>query len=233
MSSLRSAVVTLSVVLGLAGSALAQTEVGNPKATPVEFVGSADVCGGPAGSRLVQAAWLGGIGLPDQGGKLNNDPTAAKNLRQGLLLSKNGSTGNCSAAVARITGTRRSYTVNKLGFDYRNGSHCGAGAPRFNVTTTDGRTFFVGCAHGTHTPSAQDPSEWTTVVFDDAADFFPADGGAPFDLLTNEVRKISIVYDEGTDTAVAGDASGIGLAIIDNIVINTELITSPAPSVGR
>ena len=45
-------------------------------------------------------------------------------------------------------------TLTQLGFDYRNDSWCGAGAPRFNVYTTAGTYFFFGCRYGVHTPVA-------------------------------------------------------------------------------
>ena len=40
-------------------------------AVPFEFVGAAGDCGNgyAAGSRIVTAAWLGGMGLPDNGGQ--------------------------------------------------------------------------------------------------------------------------------------------------------------------
>ena len=42
------------------------------QAKPFVFVGSAADCGGTAGSNIVTAAWLRGMGLPDDGG--NNAP---------------------------------------------------------------------------------------------------------------------------------------------------------------
>src|SRR4051812_4619263 len=84
------------------------------RAVPEVFVGQAGDCGAgtAAGSRIVTSAWLGGMGLPDNGG-LNtsvadvllgnpnrNDP------HRGLLLSKNGPTADCSAAGATIQGVR-------------------------------------------------------------------------------------------------------------------------------
>ena len=125
------------------------------RARPFAFVGRAGDCGDdyPAGARIVTSAWLGGMGLPDDGGP-NVGPNPANNPskndpHRGLLLSKNGTTADCSAAGATITRVQ-GMTVTPtfaLGFDYRNGGHCGAGAPRFNVNTDMG-FFFVGCASG-------------------------------------------------------------------------------------
>src|SRR5256885_1635358 len=91
----------------------------------------------PPGSRIVTAAWLNGMGLPDNDGA-NNNTTAEQrgDRRSGLLLSKNGLTTDCSSAGAEIKGVR-DMTVTatfELGFDYRNGGHCSGGSPRFNVT---------------------------------------------------------------------------------------------------
>jgi len=204
-------------------------------AMPAEFVGRAGDCGMgyPAGANIVQAQWLRGIGLPDNGGR-NSNPDAPtdnpnkRNPRFGLLLSKNGPTPDCSSAGARITGTGRPFTIRRLGFDYRNGSHCGAGAPRFNVITTDELLYFVGCSHGVHTPAPQDPTEWTRVRFR-AEDFFPASPlSPPFELGVTEVRRLEIVNDEGTDTPIMEAPSGVGLIVLDNIVLNGRRITDPS-----
>ncbi len=41
----------------------------------------------------------------------------------------------------------------------------------------------------------------------------------------SKIVSISILYDEGTDTAT-NDSHGVGLAVIDNIFINGQVITS-------
>jgi hypothetical protein len=200
------------------------------EAVPFEYVGKAGDCGTgyAAASRIVTAAWLKGMGLPDNGGMNSNpsDPTDNPNKKDrhsGLLLSKNGPTPDCSAAGASIKGVK-GMTVSatfEVGFDYRNGGHCGAGAPRFNVTTRDGVFSFVGgCANGTPSAAPQDPSEWTRVRINvtSASQAFP-----PL-AVGSEIDSISIIFDEGTDTA-NNDSQGVGLAVVDNIFINGELIT--------
>jgi len=191
-----------------------------PRAVPFVFVGAPGDCGPLPGSNIVTSAWLPGMGLPDNGGP--NTATNAADRRFGLLLSKNGLTSDCSAAGAVITNPPR--TVSELSFDFRKGGHCGAGAPRFNVTSKAGFTYFFGCAHGVHTPSAQDP-QWEHVVFT-PADASPASATAPPFTSATRVASIEIIYDEGTDTSSTEDPNGIGLAVLDNISINTRVIRS-------
>jgi hypothetical protein len=199
---------------------------GRLNAVPFVFVGGADECGGVAGTPIVTAAWLGGMGLPDNGG-----PNAVTNQsdRLGLLLSKNGPTPDCSASGARITGVRGTEVslTFTLGFDYRNGGHCGAGAPRFNVTVKNAVTktetshFVGGCANSPSLAAEQDPAQWSRVRFMAAQQFPPIPPGS-------KVQSISILYDEGTDTPSTNtqsqEPSGVGLAVIDNIYINGQVI---------
>jgi len=187
-----------------------------PQAEPFVFVGTAAGCSGPAGSNIVTSAWLTGMGLPDDGKTLNPD---ARDPHLGLLLSKNGPTANCSSAGATITGVE-GMAVTELGFDYRFGSHCGAGSPRFNLITSDDVLHFVGgCANGTKIPSPQDPTEWGRVRFTAATQFVPA-------LKTGaKIKSLSILVDEGTDSTSIEDVFGIGLSVVDNIDVNGTLIT--------
>lgn len=207
-------VATVVLLSGFAASASAQT----PKyiATPWTFVGTALDCG-TAGSKIVTAAWLAGAGLPDNG---TANPDGSRDPHNGLLLSKNGPTPNCAAAGATIDGWTAGDTVHTLGFDYRNGGHCGAGAPRFNVTDMAEHVYFFGCAGGTHTASPQDPAEWERVTFTDGAQGFPPE----FVFGVTPVKSIEIVLDEGTDSPSTGDPGGVGLAVLDNIRINNTVI---------
>jgi hypothetical protein len=201
---------------------------------PREFVGRANECfpGSPAGSHFVTAQWMRGMGLPDNGQPNVNpaDPrnNPAKNDPHfGLLLSKNGSTEDCSASGARITGTPARFTIVELGYDYRNGSHCGAGSPRFNAITPDGLIYFIGCAHGTKTPAPQAPTEWTRIRFR-SEDVFPQFvTNPPFEFGVTEVARLTIVNDEGTDTPSAEQPSGVGLIVLDNFLLNGHTLTRP------
>jgi len=197
------------------------------QARPFVFVDPTNAsCGTQPGADIVTAAWLGGMGLADDGVTPTPPPMGARrDPHLGLLLNKNGPTPNCSAAGATIEGFKSGTPISELGFDYRDGGHCGNGAPRFNITSTAGFTYFVGCFFGTHTPAPQDP-QWVRVRFG-AADVFPADPSAPpFVFGTTAVRAIDIIFDEGTDTPSASDPTGVGLAVLDNIDINARLITS-------
>jgi hypothetical protein len=189
--------------------------------TPFTFVGSATDCApSPAGSNIVTSAWLTGLGLPDDGSS-NTTPT---NLdpHNGLLLSKNGLTSDCSAAGATITKVK-GITLTELGFDVRNGSHCSGGAPRFNVVDSSNVLHFAGsCTNGVVTPAPQDPTAWSRARFAPAG-FFPA--LAP----GTTIKSISIIFDEGTDTA-----GGMpGLAVIDNIDINGVLVPAGPSNNGN
>jgi hypothetical protein len=231
------------IAVGLACFAMSQVpalagddkEKDNSKleAVPFVFVGNAGDCGTgyPAASRIVTSDWLTGMGLPDNGGANTTAADLATNPNKkdphtGLLLSKNGPTADCSSAGATIKGVK-GIPVNAafaLGFDYRNGGHCGAGAPRFNVVTTDGVFHFVGgCANGIPTPASQDPLQWSQVRFVTAN---PAQSFPPI-LPGSAIKSIDLIFDEGTDTA-NNDTEGVGLAVVDNIFINGQLITSGA-----
>jgi len=196
------------------------------RAVPFVFVGAPGDCGPLPGSNIVTSAWLPGMGLPD-----NGDPNTAANAgdrRFGLLLNKNGLTTDCSASGAEIKGFRRLTAPITLGFDYRNGGHCGAGAPRFNVvarpaTGPDTFHFVGGCSNDTPTPAPQDPLQWTRVRFNTSnpAQSFPV---IP---VGSKIVSIDVIFDEGTDsTSVPDDARGVGLAVVDNIDINGRFIRS-------
>ena len=219
--------VTVAALVGLLpGSAVADDD-NKVQAVPFTFVGTAAECTpSPAGSKIVTAAWLRGLGLPDNGGP---NATTPNDPHTGLLLSKNGPTADCSSSGARITGVK-GMTVDAaftLGFEYRSGGHCGAGAPRFNVVAKLGSAaetfhFVGGCSNdSTPIPSPQDPGQWTRVMFQ------TSNPGESFPIIPvgSKIVSISILYDEGTDTA-NNDTQGVGLAVIDNIYINGQIITS-------
>jgi hypothetical protein len=94
------------------------------------------------------AAWKADEGLPDSAG----------NKDQALYFQKKTSTATFAAGVAVFKGVVGLPTsaVDPLGFYYRVGTHCGAGAPRFNLRfqpqgTTDPddrQTLFFGCNSG-------------------------------------------------------------------------------------
>ncbi len=226
-------VVVAVVAIAVPMTVLAHGGSNNRKlsAEPWIFVGSAAQCGGTAGSRIVTSAWLGGMGLPDNGGDtaLNGAAATRRDAHRGLLLSKNGPTPNCSSAGAEIKGVKGMVVDADfaLGFDYRDGGHCGAGAPRFNVSydppTGPDASIFVGCANAPKVDAPQDPAEWTrtrSILVTCGVECFPT--AVP---LNSRIKSIDIVFDEGTDTA-NNDTEGVGLAVIDNIYIDGKFIRS-------
>jgi hypothetical protein len=234
----------LVLISGIASIAIAARadDEDRLRAEPEVFVGAAGDCGpGYApGSNIVTSAWLRGMGLPDgSDAQLNTtlldtlNPRGAssrKDPHSGLLLNKNGPTADCSSAGANIRGVRGikvgplPNAVFVLGFDYRNGTHCGAGSPRFNVVARNGsnpRTFhFVGgCASGVATPAPQDPTEWTRVRFANSS----ATASPPIPPGSN-IESIELIVDEGTDAVSLEDPRGVGLSVVDNIFVNGEFI---------
>lgn len=203
---------------------------GQLRADPFVFVGAPGDCGPDAGSNIVTSAWLAGMGLPDNGGDgaLNSAPSTRRDPHLGLLLSKNGLTTDCSSAGARIRGVEGMLVTatTTLGYDYRGGGHCGAGAPRFNLTVqppTGPQTshFIGGCANGTNTPAPQDAQWWrhrSTLSN-------PGQASPPV-LPGSRIRSLTLLFDEGTDTANAEDPNGVGLAVVDNIFVDGQYIRS-------
>jgi hypothetical protein len=131
-----------------------------------------------------------------------------------LELVKLEPTSEPSAAGALIEGVA-GITLHELGFDSFDPGHCGAGAPRFNVTLTDGSLYFFGCVYGDHT-NAPLPF-FTRVRFTDADAAPQYVGQPPWPGFGHAVvREMQIVFDEGTD-------AGPGWALLTAIDINGEI----------
>jgi hypothetical protein len=145
----------------------------------------------PEETGIITAAWMPGTGLPDAG---DSD--------HGLVLEKNGPTTANAAAVAVIRGGEGPFVA--LAFEVA--GYCGAGAPRFNVTTADGVMHFVGCCYGEHVLNEATGFEHVRFTGEDAYPPIPA--GAI-------VTRISIVFDEQ------------GQTVLDDIAINGEIIGKP------
>jgi hypothetical protein len=184
----------------------------------------------PFQTKLVSSEWVVGAGCPTGATAVDffgtpttvtdpacptGDPGDSKN--KGLVLIKTGpSVANFASADAFITGIPSSgITLTELGYDIRIGSHCGAGAPRFNVQDSTGTIHFVGC--NSPAPSSITPGtgwerrRWDATAL--AAAFPPI-------LSTTVVNSITIIFDEGTDTP----PGLLGGAVLDNIDINTTLL---------
>ena len=180
----------------------------------------------PGHLNVVAAEWKGGIGCTsaDPCGSAVGDPH--DNFGVGLLLAKTGTTAQFASAGVTLTGTK-GITLTELGYDLRKpgvsiadprGSHCGAGAPRFNITTNDGVNHFVGCA--SPPPTTQDPTVglgWIRLRW-----LAPLTTAFPPVLPAETIVGISIVFDEGSDTG----PDNFGLAVLDNIDVNGQLIGS-------
>jgi hypothetical protein len=186
----------------------------------------------PGKTYLVQAAWLHGIGCPTNartvvinaaGTAIEEGPRttdtacpvgqsdASDSRVEGLLLAKTGPQANFANATARVVGVKNQL-ITELGWDIRkwgpgsifgaSGSHCGGGAPRWNVQT-DAGFLFIGC-NSPVPPSIQFPGEaWIRMTW-----VFP---------VPVQVQSLAIVFDEGTDL---GGPDFFGAAILDNININ-------------
>src|SRR5437867_522785 len=172
----------------------------------------------PTKTNRVAAAWVKGLGETDASGPNNF----------AVLLSKSTDTAVNACSGVVITGAEGivlNSITSVLGFDIRDGSHCGAGAPRFNVVTMDGVLHFLGCqAATTVTTSDGGPAVepgWTRkkLTPSDLNQAYPAipTGGIS---ASNTVSSIAIVFDEGTD-------QGVGFAILDNININGVFLGRP------
>ena len=150
------------------------------------------------------AYWKNGIGEADSNGNGNSN--------FGLELEKNCSVTVNASAGAVLNGISGTVIAPgpSLGYDPKDTSPCGAGAPRFNVQQTDGTFHFVGgCANGTKTPAST--AGWTTVTFDPnnpAQAFPPLTPGVP-------VASVVLIVDEP------------GQYTLDNIQVNGLVAGKP------
>jgi len=182
----------------------------------------------PNNLNLAKSTWLSGTGCAPTGGTdplctSGNDPKDKKN--EGLFLAKTGSTGNVVAAGARINGVKGT-GLTVLGYDLRKpvdnfdprGSHCGAGAPRFNIVIA-GATYFIGC-------NSPQPAftvlglGWIRLRWGGATGVKAFNQlGILTDITGMPVDAIQIIFDEGQDTG----PDNFGAAILDNITINDQV----------
>lgn len=146
------------------------------------------------------AAWMPHQGIVDAGKSYH-----------ALYFQKDELTSDQGYAAARIKPyTDKDVTeLTELGFDYKNGGHCTANAPRF-VVNVDGTDYSLGCANGVAAVSTDDPN-WTRVRF--ATTEFSA-AGIP---TTGTIDSLKLVFDEGTDL-------GTGNVYLDNVDVSGLLI---------
>jgi hypothetical protein len=161
-------------------------------------------------------AWVKGIGLF----------AADDAFAYGFLMHKLCSTATNAAGFGLISGVGGQTLVGAeaLGFDFKNQNggfiaHCSAGAPRFNVTMSDGSFHFIGgCGSGTQTPDVP-ATGWTRVRFDpqNASQAFPV-------VPTNAtISSIALVFDEGSEI----DPNGSPEIVLDNVFVNGRFASRP------
>lgn len=159
----------------------------------------------PGNTGIVSAAWVTHQGMPDSGGS-----------DHALYLAKMGPTATNAAGGASIDGVKGIH-LTEIGWDVRGDGHCGAGAPRFNVATTDNVTHFIGCISPAPITTVavvdNEGRAWSRLRYDPATAFPPIAS-------TATVKSIDIVFDEGTN-------DGNGFVYIDNIDINGNVMGKP------
>ena len=166
------------------------------------------------------AAWKAQVGLTDTIGGKN----------QALYFQKMTATTAFAAGVATFQGIEGTPTNVLTGLEFwiatSDGSHCGAGAPRFNVRvkpTAGGpsQTFFFGCAAMAPGATQTAPSG---KIYQQRTVAAPALTVLPAGTITS----LSIVFDEGDDV-------GSGFAYLDNITVTingTPMIWTSASDNG-
>ena len=174
----------------------------------------------PARGCDASAAWIRGIGM------LFAPPGQSDKFAHGFLMHKLCATEFNAASFGLISGVSGEFlnTPGALGFDFKDVNagfmaHCGAGAPRFNASMTDGFHFIGGCGNGTFTPSPRGTG-WTQVRFDPQSGtqaFPPVDPSAT-------ILSLNLVFDEGGDS---GDFDGSPEIVLDNIVVNGRMVVGP------
>jgi hypothetical protein len=202
----------------------------------------------PGKTGLVASSWRNGIGCPTTATTFVDDPTTLDfdpqptpfadpgcptgdpqdaDSHQGLMLVKTGPTANVASAGADINGVKGT-VLTELGYDIRkpgpegaagpSGSHCGAGAPRFNVIIA-GATFFIGCNSPPGVVTALSPG-WLRLRWGGATPLLAFGPSGLTDITGMAVDAIRIVFDEAQDVA----PDFFGLAVLDNIDVNGTLV---------
>jgi len=185
----------------------------------------------PERTQLVQSAWLTGIGCPDSDPACSTADTQ-DSRNEGLLLVKTGPTSTFASAGAELHSIK-DVVLNELGYDIRKsgpaagplGSHCGAGAPRFNVVI-NGVTHFIGCNSPPPTSSTLGTG-WVRLRWGGGAPSTPllafnSISGAFVNIRGLTADRILILFDEGQDPS--GGPDQFGAAVLDNVDVNGVMV---------
>lgn len=161
--------------------------------------GSAESATGLSDSQVAEAKWQANAGI-DQ-----FEPRQSFGF--GLVLEKKVATSECAAAQADIIGVARQ-RVQRLGFTVRADAYCGAGAPRFNLSTRESgdTTLFFGCAGMTTVRTFVDRKRVAWVVKE-------ADLGA---VAGETITDLGLIQDEQ------------GRTVLDDIQVNDEVVGGPS-----
>src|SRR5262249_28549904 len=136
---------------------------------------------------------------------------------------------NNASATAKLKGVKGT-DLTELGYDIRKpssatdprGSHCGAGAPRFNIVGQDGTVYFVACNSPAPTSDTSEGAsgEWQRLRWGGSSPLMAFGPSGLTDITRLKVKSISIVFDEGQDAG----PDNFGLAVLDNIDVNSLLV---------
>jgi hypothetical protein len=229
----------MRIAVGVLPAVLAFTPISATRAAPPDFQVHPGIFD-PANTDLVGSLWVKGAGCPTGATVVLYPATTPSTYTdpacpagdpkdanvEGLLLVKTGPTGNNASAGATITGLPKNLILTELGYDIRKpvspddarGSHCGAGAPRFNITTTVD-FYFLGC--DSPAPTVQATSNaWIRLRWGYPLPLMAYNSSFALVQVQGTVKSIEIVFDEGQDAG----PDNFGAAVLDNIDINGTLV---------
>ena len=147
-------------------------------------------------------------------------------LRRGLVLMKLGDTAEVKSAGTTFSGVNGKSLCGDgatLGFLYQPEGQCSGGAPRYNLTTKDDKSYFIGGC-GNAIPTGPNNAGCLTVSFNvhDPAQAFPTP--VPTSNSATDpacvIKSLSLIMDEGTDL-------GTGFAVVDEFNINGIIVHGP------
>jgi len=149
------------------------------------------------------AAWVHGAGVP--GG---TDDQGLVLLLSALVTFPPGASAD--ATIQNVQGT----VLTSLGVDHMLGTACTNGSPRWDVETSNGGVYGVGCASGVHSTAGM-PMGWERITFANK-DFQNLSGPAftGFGTAGAKLDFLQLLQDEA------------GVAVLDNLNVNGTVIGS-------